>query len=137
MEVVVRRNPPFTTREYRTPLGTVSEKVKFDPKQGVIIEQQVEYLFKSEKDYPVLEYVIEHTTLDRVTIWGGVPSQFFLPEYSDEEFDACLINLFREVAPGYNFIVGMGENLPFNGKIERVGRIAELIDKYGVLPISI
>jgi len=31
----------------------------------------------------------------------------------------------------------MGDNLPFDGIIERVGRIVELIDKYGSLPISI
>lgn len=74
---------------------------------------------------------------DRVTVWGGVPAQFFLPEYSDEEFDACIISLFKEVAPGNNFIVGMGENLPFNGKIERVRRISELIDQYGTVPIHI
>ncbi|MFQ5996289.1 MAG: uroporphyrinogen decarboxylase family protein [Dehalococcoidales bacterium] len=297
MEVVVREEPPFTTTEYRTPVGTISEQVKFDPRQGVVIEQQAEYLFKSEKDYPALEYVIENTTLipdyerylkfealagedgvvtigrarspmqmimqdimgyerffhelfdnpqkidslyevlkkqgkarlkivadspsefpilcgnwsdsihtpvfkkyftpwlqeasdylhsrgkiaaihtdgemkrlipfvletgidvaecfspvpmtsvttaevrkawgDRVTIWGGVPSQFFLPEYSDEEFDARIIALFKDIAPGNSFIVGMGENLPFNAKIERVRRIAELIDQYGTLPIEI
>ena len=44
---------------------------------------------------------------------------------------AYVINLFKEIAPGYNFIVGMGDNLPFDGRIERVGRVAELIDKYG------
>jgi hypothetical protein len=74
---------------------------------------------------------------DRVTVWGGVPSQLFLPEYSDEEFDAYIISLFKEIAPGNNFIVGMGENLPFNGKIERVRRISELIDQYGTVPIHL
>ncbi|MEE9398773.1 MAG: uroporphyrinogen decarboxylase family protein [Dehalococcoidales bacterium] len=297
MEVVVGKEPPFTTTEYRTPAGRISKKIKFDPKQGVNVEQQVEYLFKSEEDYPALEHVIENTTFvpdyeqyrklealagedgvvtigkarspmqmimqdimgyeksfhelfdnrqkvkhlyevikeqwqaklkiiadspsefpilcgnwsdsihtpvfkeyftpwfqevcaylhsrgklaaihidgemkrlipfvletgidvgecfspvpmtsvttaevreawgDKVTIWGGVPAQFFLPEYSDEEFDARIIDLFKDVAPGNNFIVGMGENMPFNGKIERVRRIAELIDKHGILPIAI
>ncbi len=74
---------------------------------------------------------------DKVTIWGGVPAVLFEPQYSDEEFDDYIINLFREVAPGYNFIVGMGDNLPFDGKIERVGRVAELIEKYGQVPIEI
>ncbi len=74
---------------------------------------------------------------DKVTIWGGVPAMLFEPLYSDEEFDAYVKNLFKEIAPGYNFIVGMGDNLAFDGKIERVGRLAELIDKYGRLPIEI
>jgi len=74
---------------------------------------------------------------DKVTIWGGVPAMLFEPQYSDEEFDDYVKNLLREIAPGYNFILGMGDNLAFDGKIERVGRMAELADKYGRLPIKI
>ena len=73
---------------------------------------------------------------DKGVIWGGVPSTLFEPTCSDAEFDQYIISLLKEIAPGYNFIVGMGDNLPFDGAIERVGRIVELIDKYGRLPIS-
>lgn len=61
----------------------------------------------------------------------------FEPQYSDEEFDAYVINLFKEIAPGHNFIVGMGDNLPFDGQIERVGRIAQLIERYGHVPMEV
>jgi len=74
---------------------------------------------------------------DKVTIWGGIPSMLFEERYSDEEFDEYVKNMFKEVAPGYNFIIGMGDNLPFDGKIERVGRIVELIEKYGKVPIEV
>jgi len=74
---------------------------------------------------------------DKVTIWGGVPAVLFEPQYSDEEFDAYVMNLFKEIAPGYNFILGMGDNVAFDGKIERVGRMAELAEKHGRLPIHI
>lgn len=75
---------------------------------------------------------------DKVTIWGGIPAMLFEPnQYSDEEFDAYVMNLFKEIAPGNNFIVGMGDNLPFDGQIERVGRVVELIDKYGRVPIGV
>ena len=74
---------------------------------------------------------------DKATIWGGIPAILFEPTYSDEEFDNYIINLFKEIAPGYRFIVGMGDNVPFDGKIERVRRVVELIDKYGTLPIEI
>jgi hypothetical protein len=74
---------------------------------------------------------------DKVTIWGGIPAVLFEPLYSNEEFDAYVVNLFKQIAPGYNFIVGMGDNLPFDGQIERVGRVAELINKYGSLPIEV
>jgi len=74
---------------------------------------------------------------DRVTIWGGIPAVLFEPQYSDEEFDAYIIDMFKEIAPGYNFIVGMGDNLPFDGRIERIGRVVELIDQYGRLPMRV
>ena len=74
---------------------------------------------------------------DRVTIWGGIPSMLFEPQYSDEEFDAYVLSMFKEISPGGNFIVGMGDNLPFDGKLERVGRIVDLIDRYGSLPIQV
>jgi hypothetical protein len=73
----------------------------------------------------------------KATIWGGIPATMFEPTCSDEEFDNIIIQLIKEVAPGYNFIMGMGDNVPFDGDIERVGRVVELIDKYGSLPISI
>jgi len=74
---------------------------------------------------------------DKVTIWGGVPSMLFEPQYSDQEFDDYVINLFKEVSPGHSFIVGMGDNLPFDGKIERVGRLVDLIEKYGHIPVGV
>jgi uroporphyrinogen-III decarboxylase len=74
---------------------------------------------------------------EEVTIWGGIPSVLFEPMYSDEDFDAYIKNLFQEMAPGYRFIVGMGDNLPFDGDINRVRRVVELIDRYGTLPIEV
>jgi len=66
------------------------------------------------------------------------PAVLFEPsQYNDQEFDDYIKNLFREIAPGNNFIVGMGDNLPFDADINRVGRVVELIDKYGRLPIEV
>jgi len=61
----------------------------------------------------------------------------FGPQYSDQEFDDYVLNLFKEVSPGHSFIVGMGDNLPFDGKIERVGRVVDLTEKYGHIPIGV
>lgn len=73
---------------------------------------------------------------DQVTVWGGIPATLFGPQYTDEEFDEYVKNMFKEIAPGYNFIVGMGDNVPFDGNIERVGRVSRLIEKYGKLPMG-
>ncbi|MBA7646243.1 hypothetical protein ES703_54005 [subsurface metagenome] len=297
LEVVTREDPPYTTTEWRTPVGIVSLKTMFRPEEGPWIVYEVDYPFKSKEDYPTIEYILENTRLvadlseyyqkekmagedgmvmtgmdlyspmqqimrywlgyekffyelhdhpaqverlyelqkelakkklqilgnspveipllcgnwsdefhtpvfkkyfvpwlreasdylhskgkitqvhadgemkrlipffletgidvaeawspvpmtsvtttelrkawgDKVTIWGGIPSMLFEPQYSDEEFDAYVINLFKEIAPGHNFIVGMGDNLPFDGQIERVGRIAQLIERYGRVPME-
>ncbi len=291
LDVVIHDEPPYKTTEWRTPLGNVSMKTVFTPQEGPWIVYEVDHPFKSKDDYPIIEYIIQHTRLtidldeynqkaeligddgiimtgvdlyspmqqimrywlgyekffyelhdypaqvdrlyelekelaskkleilgassvdmpmlcgnwsdefhtpvfakyfvpwlkeasdylhskgkvtvvhadgemkrlipffpetgidvaeawspvpmtslttaelrkawgDKVTIWGGIPAILFEPQYNDDEFDAYVINLFKEIAPGDNFIVGLGDNLPFDGKIERVGRIAELIDKY-------
>lgn len=296
MEVVEKNDPPYITTEYRTPVGTVAKKEVFDSSEGPWIRYELEKLFKSEKDYPVIKYLMGHTVpvdnfeayhkvrdevgedgmvmtaagllwspvqrvmreiigyeqffyeladrpaeveelievmkdLDRrklkvaiecdleifnicgnwsddihtpvfrkyfvpwfqevcdflhsrgrlamahtdgemrrlnpmfretgidiaeaitpapqtlvtmkefretlgenATIWGGIPSVLFEPMYSDEQFDDYIKNMFREMAPGYRFIVGMGDNLPFDSDINRVRRVVELIDRYGKLP---
>ena len=295
MEVVIHKEPPFTTTEYRTPKGIVSMKTMFTPQEGARVEYELELPFKSAADYPAIEHLLENTVLvpylddylknkemvgedglvipatsyspmqeimrrimgyerfffelsdhpskvenlyelmkevvwqklkilaespveivqvcsnwsddvhtpvfkkyfvpwfqevvaflhskgkltfvhadgemkrlipmfletgidvaeawspapmtsvttaelrkawgDKVTIWGGVPAILFETQYTDEEFDNYIRNLFKEVAPGNNFIVGMGDNVGFDGKIERVAKLVELIDKYGRFPI--
>jgi hypothetical protein len=74
---------------------------------------------------------------DRVTIWGGLPSVIFEPTYTDEEFDEFVLNLFRDIKPGYRFIVGMGDNVPATAVFHRVKRVVELIGEHGRLPITI
>ena len=296
VEVVIHSDPPYTTTEYRTPVGTVALKTVYVPEEGPSGHYEVELPFKSEEDYPVIEYLLANTTVvpdfddyyeteemlgddgvvvvglgyspmqqlmrywmgyerffyelsdhptkvdslyelivklsneilavmvdapveiltvdgnwsddvhtpvfkkyfipwlreavefvhskgklsqvhadgemrrlipmvletgvdvaeawspdpmtsvttaelrkawgDKVTIWGGIPSMLFEPQYSDQEFDEYVLNLFKEISPGHSFIVGMGDNLPFDGKIERVGRLVDLIEEYGHIPIG-
>jgi len=299
IEVIEQTDPPYITTEYRTPLGTVAKKEILDTSEGTVIKYELEKLFKGEKDYPIIKYLMEHTVpadnfaelnkvraevgedgmvvasagafwspaqrvmreimgyelffyeladrptqveelieatkeLERrrlkvaiksdleifqlcanwsddihtpvfrkyfipwfeeacgfvhahgklamvhidgemkrlnpmfpethfdvaeavtpapqtrvtmkefrqelgesVTIWGGIPSILFEPMYRDEEFDEYIKNLFRDMAPGFRFIVGMGDNLPFDGDINRVRRVVELIDQYGKLPLEV
>lgn len=73
---------------------------------------------------------------DKVTLWGGIPSIMFEPSFGEEEFDDYVKALFKEMAPGTRFIVGMGDNLPVAADINRVGRVVELIEQYGMLPIG-
>ena len=63
VEVVVRKEGSLTTTEYRTPAGTISSKTEFNREEGYLQGYVIERLFKSEVDYPAIEYLIENTVL--------------------------------------------------------------------------
>ena len=72
---------------------------------------------------------------DHVTLWGGIPSILFEPSVSDREFDDYVKALITEMRPGTRLIIGMGDNLPVDADIGRVGRVVDLIEKHGRLPL--
>ena len=70
-----------------------------------------------------------------MTIFGGIPSVALLENsMSDEEFERYMKNLFREIAPGDRFILGVSDTTPpeceirkappDHGDGERMGRVA-------------
>jgi len=63
LEVVIQEDPPYTTTEWRTPVGTVSQKTVFTPEEGPWIVYEVDHPFKSEPDYPAIEYILGHIRL--------------------------------------------------------------------------
>lgn len=70
-------------------------------------------------------------------VWGGIPAILFEPTYSEDEFEDYIVNtLLREVGDGFRFIVGMGDNLPFDGVLQRVIRVQELLSEHARLPIA-
>ncbi len=71
-----------------------------------------------------------------VTLWGGIPSIMFEPSFSEDEFDDYIKDLIKTMKPGTRFIAGMADNLPVAADINRVGRVVELLEKYGKLPIE-
>jgi uroporphyrinogen-III decarboxylase len=73
----------------------------------------------------------------RVTIFGGVPSVALLANsMPDEEFEKYMGQLFREIAPGDRFILGVSDTTPPDAKFERLLRITEMVQKLGKLPMS-
>jgi len=74
----------------------------------------------------------------KVTIFGGVPSVVLLKEsMSDEEFERCMKNLFRQIAPGGRFILGVADTTPPDAKFERLYRITEMVHEWGGLPMKL
>jgi hypothetical protein len=73
---------------------------------------------------------------DRVIIWGGVPSVILEDPFTDEQFEGYLDDLFRTIAPGRAFILGIADNAMPGSKIERIARITQIVQQRGKVPIS-
>jgi hypothetical protein len=55
----------------------------------------------------------------------------------DDVFEAFMKNLFREIAPGDRFILGISDTTPPDAKFERLLRITEMTEEWGKLPMRI
>jgi corrinoid protein of di/trimethylamine methyltransferase len=74
---------------------------------------------------------------NHLTIFGGIPSTLLLAESTtEEEFEAYLDHLFKTVAPGKRFILGIADSTPPNAVFERLIRIGERVEKEGLLPLE-
>lgn len=72
-----------------------------------------------------------------VIIWGGIPSIMLEDSFSDEAFDAYMLDLFRTVAPGDAFILGVADNVMPDSNMDRVERVTAMVERYGTYPIQI
>lgn len=72
-----------------------------------------------------------------VIIWGGVPSVLLEQESTPEaEFERYMDDLFRIVAPGDAFILGVSDNVMPDADIRRIARITQLVNERGRYPIQ-
>lgn len=74
----------------------------------------------------------------KITIFGGVPSVALLENnMPDEEFEKFMVDLFRQIAPGDRFILGVADTTPPDAKFERLLRITEMVEEWGELPLRV
>jgi len=74
---------------------------------------------------------------DRLTIFGGIPSNMLLLESAtDGEFEGYLDHLMKAIAPGRRFILGIADTTPPGAVFERLVRIGERVEKEGRLPLE-
>jgi hypothetical protein len=71
-----------------------------------------------------------------VIIWGGVPSVILEDAYSDDVFEAHMREVFRTVAPGEAFILGVADNVMPNARLDRLERITEMVEAWADCPID-
>lgn len=72
----------------------------------------------------------------QLTLFGGIPSTIVLPETSEAEFEACLDELFRAVAPGTRMVVGIADQVPPQAVFSRLQRIGERVEREGRVPLE-
>jgi len=73
---------------------------------------------------------------NRMIIWGAVPSVILEPAYSEEAFEEYMRQLFRTIAPGDAFILGVSDNIMRDALLERLERIAAMVAEWGNYPID-
>jgi len=66
---------------------------------------------------------------EEVIIWGGVPSVILEDPYTEEQFERHMDELFRTIAPGRAFILGIADNAMPGSKIERIRRITRMVEE--------
>ena len=64
---------------------------------------------------------------DRVILWGGVPGAMFAPPFTWAQMQAHVAHLL-ECWLGTRFVVGVADQVPPNGEVEFVRKIAEIIN---------
>ena len=64
-------------------------------------------------------------------IWGGLPGIVFTPLFGADEFDAHVKDVLAVMHRQPRYVLGVADQVPPDGLLERVGRVAELCDQFG------
>jgi methanogenic corrinoid protein MtbC1 len=74
---------------------------------------------------------------DRITIYGGIPSNLLLPQLTpDDQFESFINGLFTGIGDGRRFILGIADSTPPDADFERLVRIGEMVAEKGRLPLT-
>ncbi|MGE5257484.1 MAG: cobalamin-dependent protein [Hyphomicrobiales bacterium] len=74
---------------------------------------------------------------DRITIFGGVPSNLLLPQLTpDDQFKGFMDELFAGIDNGARFILGIADTTPPDADFERLVRIGDMVREKGRLPLQ-
>jgi hypothetical protein len=71
--------------------------------------------------------------MNKVAIWGGIPSIILTEAFTEEEFESHLEGLFKTMAADSGFILGFGDNVPTDALFPRIVRTAEYWREHGKL----
>jgi len=64
-------------------------------------------------------------------LWGGIPGSLFSPDYPEDDFIEYVTQYIEVHKTNFKFVLGVGDQVPPNGVIERVKLISEIVDEIG------
>ncbi len=73
---------------------------------------------------------------EQVIIWGGIPSVLLEDTVSDAEFERYMLSLFKTIAPGRAFILGIADNAMPESSIHRIEYVSRLVAERGAYPLD-
>jgi uroporphyrinogen-III decarboxylase len=77
-----------------------------------------------------MQEIIELVPGDTI-IWGGMPGIMFTPLVSDADFDAHTQAVLALMRQEPRFVLGVADQVPPNGTLERVARVVEICQEFG------
>ncbi len=67
----------------------------------------------------------------RSILWGGLPGALFSPTAREEDFIAHTIRMLELMRREPRFVLGVADQVPPDGLLERVGMVAPLCERFG------
>lgn len=64
-------------------------------------------------------------------IWGGLPGIVFTPNFGEEEFVSHVKSILQVMRRKPGYVLGVADQVPPDGILERVGCVAALCDEFG------
>ena len=64
-------------------------------------------------------------------LWGGIPGVYFTPQVSDRDFDSHIRDVLEVMRIEPRYVLGVADQVPPDGLLSRVRRVADLADRYG------
>jgi hypothetical protein len=70
---------------------------------------------------------------EKAVIWGGIPGLYFTDLVSDEQFDRHVIHMLEVMRSEPRYVLGVADQVPPGARWERIARVAELVERHGVM----
>ncbi len=72
---------------------------------------------------------------ERVIVWGGIPSSILCDPFPDDAFRRYILDVFKTIAPGKAFILGVADNVMAEARFDRIAYISEMVARHGDCPL--